>query len=699
MAMAGVGQVRAGQTEPPALGSPDFAPSADQPVGWRGDGNGRYPAADPPVAWGRLSKAVKDLAAQARKPKVDDMGTPMPEGVIRDWLTLGPVPIPPGKAAKDDFGTDEATLAPDEGDPRGNLAWKAVKTDTSWVDFRPMCEKTVPDAQGHVAYAHAWLHSAEGEPVFLNMMLSGTGKAWLNGKDLGFFNANGSRVKLPLAKGWNRLLLRVAPIADTGWSKGVVEWHFGAAFFGTEASACESKNILWSTPMPDNGPGVSSPILVGGKLFMQAEAGALVCVDARDGKVLWTRSSTFADAATPEERKAHPDVFAEADALSAKVGESLKAYADAPAKYLADAKARDGRIADERKIGKLMKQVDPEKYAAQSGSEVGESAPTPASDGRLVYALFGSGLVACFDLDGNRKWTTVVDARHQEHGYAASPCLVVDRLVIKAAGYLGAVALDGETGKVVTPMPLWKTKGLHSMTAPLALVLGGEKLVVQSFGVITRLSDGKVLAKAFAPPYYNVADYVSPTIEGRVLCSNILAKADGGMRFAFETLPDAVADPLVMKNTKQCEYDLKAFPTWFAYNHVASPLLFEGLAYVVSCDGVLTVIDAAKGEVVYQRMLDGSPLMTHTGSPIRGGCGASPTLAGKYIYLWDNQGTALVIEPGRTYKQVARNRVEQIFLRWGPERNECTVSCPVFSGRRLFYRGEINLYCIGESGR
>ena len=116
---------------------------------------------------------------------------------------------------------------------------------------------------------------------------------------------------------------------------------------------------------------------------------------------------------------------------------------------------------------------------------------------------------------------------------------------------------------------------------------------------------------------------------------------------------------------------------------------------MLSIDGVLTVIDAAKGEVVYQRMLDLSPVMAHGGplsGPLRGGCGASPTLAGKYIYIWDNQGSTLVIEPGRDFKQVARNRVEQSY----GDRNECTISNPVFEGKRIYRRGDVNLYCIEE---
>jgi hypothetical protein len=39
----------------PALGATDFRPSPAQPIGWRGDGSGRYPGAVGPVAWERKS--------------------------------------------------------------------------------------------------------------------------------------------------------------------------------------------------------------------------------------------------------------------------------------------------------------------------------------------------------------------------------------------------------------------------------------------------------------------------------------------------------------------------------------------------------------------------------------------------------------------------------------------------------------------
>ncbi len=675
------GEALAGDKLP--LGSRAFYPSPEHPIGWRGDGNGRYPAADPPLRWGRESNAVRELRVQARKPAAGDQGNPMPDGVIREWLVLGPASIPDGKNETSDYGPDEASAAPNDGDKSGNLSWKAVATDTSWVNFWPMYKQIVPKAEGVVAYAHAWINSPSGLPVFMNLMSADASRVWLNGKAVGA----AGHIKLDLAKGWNRLLVRVAPHLDPSWSRGVIQWHFNAALFGANPypSEFESRNILWSTPMPDNGPGAGSPIVVGDRVFVLAERGVLVCLRADDGKVLSARSTTCADTATAEEKAKNPAVFAEITSMSAKVTQSLQAYCADPEKYAADVRLQPERAPPESKINHLMAKLDPERFPGQTEGEGGEAAATPVSDGEHVYALFGSGAVACFDLQGNRKWTAAVGLRHAEHGYCASPCLIDGKLIVKSMQYLGAVALDAKTGAVVMPIPLWKTEGLHAMSTAVAATAGGEKLAVMSFGLLVRVRDGKIIAKDFTPPYYNIADYASPTVEGRTICSPILPKADeAALRFAFQTLPEILTDPLTMKDTKLCEFNTKAFPTWFSYNQCGSPLLYQGLAYNVSSDAVLTVMDAPTGEVVYQRVLDLNPYMYH-GGIIRGGCGSSPTFGGKHIYVSDNQGTTVVIEPGRAFKQVARNRIEQLWFRYGFERQRVYAEFPRVRRRQAIH--------------
>ncbi|MFB3890675.1 MAG: PQQ-binding-like beta-propeller repeat protein [Phycisphaerae bacterium] len=691
------------------LGSADFQPSPEHPFGWRGDGNGRFPAAKPPLTWGRESAVVKGLSAQAKKPKPSDKGQPVQEGVIRGWLTLGPVPIPAGKTAKDDFETGEDKWEPDEGTEAGDLKWSPVAPDGSWLHFWPMYNKAAPDAKGVVAYAHAWIHSAQAKPVFIDVMASDTTRIWLNGKPAGSINSNGldaaGHFKLDLPQGWNRLLLRVAPHLDTGWAKGVIQWHFTAALYGADPNEYESKNILWSLRMPDNGPGVGSPVLAGDKLFLEADAGVLLCVSASDGKPLWARSSTYADAASAQERKQNAAVFTQIEPMAAKIKAALDAYCADPGKYPDDVKAKNERVQLEKKINAFMRTMDSEKYCGQSDSEAGESAPTPVTDGQNVYAVFGSGVVACFDLNGNRKWTTALDLKYKEHGYCASPCLIDGYLVLVAKKYAGAVALDARTGEVATPIALWKSTPKdeadpyrHAMYGTaLAVTVGGQKLVAFAGSVMARPSDGKVVTKGFKIPDYQ--SFLSATVEGRALCSSGGAPSEGAMDFVFHTLPEAFTEPLNMQEAKQAQYNVKAFPTWFAYNHCASPLLYQGLAYVVSVDGVLTVIDAAKGEVVYQKLLDLSPFMNHSGVK-RCGCSSSPALGGKHIYIWGDQGAAVVIEPGRAFRQIAKNRIEQGVHSGGASaRNECSISCPVFSGSRIYYRGELNLYCIGEKPR
>jgi hypothetical protein len=79
---------------------------------------------------------------------------------------------------------------------------------------------------------------------------------------------------------------------------------------------------------------------------------------------------------------------------------------------------------------------------------------------------------------------------------------------------------------------------------------------------------------------------------------------------------------------------------------------------------------------------------------------ASPTLAGKRIYLCDDCATTVVIEPGREYKRVAANTLENYIDAYScPFSQEATYSSPVFEGKSMYYRTPGYLYCIREAGK
>ncbi len=136
------------------LGSPDFYPSPEHPVGWRGDGSGRFPGATPPTKWSRrLADITSEIRVQAVKPK----GKPGSHShvleyfTVKDWLLAGPFPAPdPEKDIDNDFLGGEAEIQPDTGAKAGDKQWKAHRayegsqayhrynestcTET-WVDF------------------------------------------------------------------------------------------------------------------------------------------------------------------------------------------------------------------------------------------------------------------------------------------------------------------------------------------------------------------------------------------------------------------------------------------------------------------------------------------------------------------------------------------------------------------------------------
>src|SRR6187551_3551973 len=55
----------------------ESTPLGTNPVGWRGDGSGRYPEANPPIHWGQTATSLEQLRSQATKPNANDLGQPI----------------------------------------------------------------------------------------------------------------------------------------------------------------------------------------------------------------------------------------------------------------------------------------------------------------------------------------------------------------------------------------------------------------------------------------------------------------------------------------------------------------------------------------------------------------------------------------------------------------------------------------------
>ena len=652
--------------------------------GWRGDGTGKDPAANPPVTWGRVSEAVKGLRYQARPPKHGDAGKPMPDGVVREWLILGPVPIPEGKKVTEDTLPNESQLAPIEGAQTGQWTWKKVAADTAYLDFATLLGK----ATNAAAYACTNVYSATGGAFRLNLTYVGGVRFWLNGKDVSAF---AGRVRLDLVKGWNRLLIKASP--------GENDWFLIAVLHALPPADYETTSIAWMTPLPGaraafygGGMGVGAPTIVGDRLYVLSEAYDLICVRKADGKILWIRTNSYFDAADEDDRK-HA-AYKEAEPVAARLDEinaAVVAGTASPLGVWAPRQLLAEKAAVEKDLLKKMKPISREKYRRPIISDVGCSGFTASTDGKAVYAWFATGVTACYGLDGRRKWIRVDRRPEVEHGFTSSPLLVDGKLVVFLRDL---IAFDAETGKLAWVTPLMSHSGFNPggyfHGSPIAAAVGGVRVIVLGNGTIVRASDGKIVYKL---PGFGNQGIASPVVEG----DELFQIASGSMQLFMHKLPGAFADPLVLE-TRTVKVETP-FPKYYMPWHLASPLVHDGLAYLLNNSGVLTVVDVGAGTIVYQKLLDLDHFQWANEGAARG-IGISPALGGKRLHLFGNNGAALVIEPGRVYRQVAKNKLERVVQigHWS-ERQERFVANPVFDGKRLYIRGEGTLYAIENAGQ
>jgi len=138
----GVHDVPAGEALP---GSPDFSPSARQPVGWRGDGTGKYPGANPPIHWNRTSKQAAAMKCSSAVPTNQSPANAMSAGAgfFTEWLVAAPISCANvTNAIAQELTPGEAAMSPQEGDKIGDTTWKRVPVDNSyvdvWKDHKPM---------------------------------------------------------------------------------------------------------------------------------------------------------------------------------------------------------------------------------------------------------------------------------------------------------------------------------------------------------------------------------------------------------------------------------------------------------------------------------------------------------------------------------------------------------------------------------
>ena len=373
----------------------------------------------------------------------------------------------------------------------------------------------------------------------------------------------------------------------------------------SEWNVPEGKNLLWKTEVPL--PGNNSPVVWNDRVFLTGatdKVRKVFCFDAAKGTLLW----------------------------ASDVPGSPQASAEPP---------------------EVME-------------DTGFAAPTAATNGRGVFAMFATGDLAAFDFEGRLAWSRSFGPLQNMYGHASSLCVFDDLLIVqidqggeakeKLSKIVALNTSDGTTAwetprdvrnSWTSPIIVDTPKGKQIITsaAPWAVAydpktgkeLWRSKAMTQDVGPSPVYADGTVFAVNEFPALLAIGADGS----GDVTESKILWKGEDG-------LPDT-----------------------------SSPLATKELVLLLASYGVLTCYDAKSGEILWEEEFDAV-------------FNSSPTLVGNRLLIFgldtEPEGLAWVLEPSREgCKRVAKNVV-----------GERCVTSPAVVGDRLFIRGSKHLMCIGK---
>ena len=259
-------------------------------------------------------------------------------------------------------------------------------------------------------------------------------------------------------------------------------------------------NVVWKTDLPKSN---AIPVILGQKLFTCAEPCVLLCINKADGKILWQGESRYSEIELTEQEKAQFEVERrQGDGLNnqlsslnqqssalRKLLKDGKAPKDETEKKLKDLRAQSDTIkAQKLKLTTLNRYLEPGKGGGGRFHPTGGySSPTPVTDGKRIYVIFGNGLVACYDLQGNRQWLKLVEHPTAAYGHGSSPLLVNDKLLVH---FSDLVALNTHDGSEA-----WRVKISPGHGTSMHARLVDVDVAIHPSGYVYRVSDGSILAK------------------------------------------------------------------------------------------------------------------------------------------------------------------------------------------------------------
>ena len=289
----------------------------------------------------------------------------------------------------------------------------------------------------------------------------------------------------------------------------------------------------------------------------------------------------------------------------------------------------------------------------------GYAAPTAATDGERVYAIFPTGHLVALNFAGKLVWQRRFDMSKDMYGHATSLVLQGNLLYVQIdlgrpdVGLSHLVALNKRSGKTVWTVPR-PVQG--SWTTPLVINTGARQELITSAKPWVIAYDPATGAELWNALCINGDTAPSPIYaHGYVIVANIYAELTA-------IRPGGEGDVTKTRIAWSVKGDLP---------DICSPLSDGKLVWVLSTGGVLSCHDAANGALVWKQAL---------GRRFR----ASPSLVGDRVYLISEAGESVVVGAGREYRELATGQF-----------GEPVYSSPAFANGRMYVRGEKHLFGVG----
>ena len=384
----------------------------------------------------------------------------------------------------------------------------------------------------------------------------------------------------------------------------------------------------------------------------------------------------------------------------------------------------------DRRTGKILWKSESPRPRIERYQQVNSPAsPSAATDGENVFVFLADYGLLSYDKKGNERWRRPLGPFNNVNGHGSSPILYKDLLILVCDQDSGSymIALDKATGETrwrverpevtrsyVTPAVFHPKSGPAELIVPGAYQVTsyradtGEKLwwargfswQPKSLPVIDGdmiyvhgwEGGGEAETPTETPTWEEALKLYDKNGNGAITPDEV----DARMQKSFYLLDLDSKGHLVSRDWDFYRARRAARNTLLAIKHgsrgdisqtgvvwrmqkflpnVPSPLIYEGVLYLVKDGGILSSIDPKTGEILKQGRLTGA-LDTYYSSPV--------AAAGK-IYLFSQTGVATVLKAGREWEILATNAMDdEVF------------ATPAIVDDKMYVRTRSALYCFQQ---